>query len=539
MANHHATDNEVREKRVVIEASNGVACPFIAQKGDPDTHYAFASAANYCHQVNPIEPIALSYQRTVCLTDKFNNCPVYLGTWKSSLPPEIRAEVVHQKRSLRRTWLWLLSALAAMVIIWILINPTLLAGWLPASSAAQEYSYVLPTDSKTPTVTSTIQATLAVVPTSTGTNGQSLDYLTVTPSPTPSVFYVPTLGPFFMTPFGPHESFLIHRVHEGESVSKIAEMYDTSNDVIIAVNGLEGDYYFFGEVTNTPGPVLTGPYISPTPTIDLTITPTKTIPPEPTKPGIPTPTKEWNPTITVTGTPYETPDVWTVVLVHPGDILVILPGVKDPLGVDRYQAIYIDTATKVDDLARFYDMTGDEFRYLNSLGPGSLIAVDRWIVVPYKDAGAPPTPHPTLIATIDFSKALTPRFGPTGEYVLHMVRPGESIPQIAAMYHTTEDVLDQANYLANSFTPLQPGDVLVILPGRKEAKGVKLFGTLLVDEDIPIGELASTIRVFESDLTWFNNLEDDQIVPAGRWLIYPREDPRPTRTPTPTLDKTP
>ena len=535
MANHQRTINQAHQKETVMLANNGSFCPFIALNGDSETHYAFATKANYCHQVKTPEPIDISYQGSICLTGKFSSCPVYLGTWKSSLPLEIRGEVVQQKRSPGRTWLWLLSALVAIVIIWILINPNLLAGWLPAPSAPQEYgSYVLPTNSTTPSITSTPQVTLAVVSISTNTNGQSPDNLTVTPSPT---FYVPTLGPYFKTPFGPYESFLIHQVHAGESVSKIAEMYETSNEVVIAVNGLEGDYYFFGEATNTPAPVLTGPYISPTPTIDLTITPTKTIPPEPTQPGIPTPTKKWNPTITVTGTPYATPDVWTVVLVHPGDILVILPGVTDPLGVDQYQAIYIDVVQKVEDIARFYNLTADEFRYLNSLDPGELIAADRWIVVPYADAGPPPTPLPTLLATIDFSNAITPNFGPSGEYVLHMVRPGESIPQIAALYHTTEDVLDQANYLSTSFTPLQPGDVLVVLPGRKDAKGVRLFGTLLIEEDIPVGELASKMRVFESDLTWFNSLDDDQIIPAGRWVIYPREDPRPTRTPTPTLDK--
>ncbi|MBL7163077.1 MAG: LysM peptidoglycan-binding domain-containing protein [Anaerolineales bacterium] len=252
--------------------------------------------------------------------------------------------------------------------------------------------------------------------------------------------------------------------------------------------------------------------------------PTKTLRPTGTKPAIPSATVRA--TITLTPTPYETPDVWTTVLIHPGDILVILPGMKDPESAGQYQAIYFDRVQKTADLAHLYSLTVDELRYYNGLGPGELIAADRWIVVPFGGDGPPPTPAPTLLVTIDLSSAITPKFGPEGEYVLHMVRRGENLPQIAARYHTTEEVLHQAN----EFTSLQPGNVLVVLPGRSDPTGIKSFGTLLVEDDIPVGVLASQMKVFESDLVWFNGLEDDQIVVTGQWLIYPNPEPTATRT---------
>lgn len=385
------------------------------------------------------------------------------------------------------------------------------------SAPKENPNYVFPTATNTPTITSTPISALASVNTPTDEVAQSNGGPTATVTATPT-FSVPTPGPFLSTPFGPYGSFVVHKVTEGESVPLIANRYETSNEVIIAVNGLEQDYYFFG--ARTPEPTSDKPYQSPTPTFSDSAAPTS--PPTATKRAIPTATKpsEITPTITKTPTPYETPELWVTTLIRPGDVLVILPGQTDPEQVGQYRAVYISEVVKVDDIARMYSMTGDELRYYNSLGSGELIAAERWLVIPYAEAGPPPTPVPTLAATIDFSYAITPHFGPSGEYVLHMIRPGENITLIANRYHTTVDVLRAAN----GFFALQPGDVLVILPGRDDPTGIPMFDTLLVSEDISAGELAAQMRVFESDLLWFNGLEDDQILPAGQWVIYPKPD---------------
>ena len=517
MANHRKTNKETQEKKIVMETINGIACPFIAIKGDPETHFEYTSKANYCHQVDPVEPIHLSYQGSVCLTEKYNSCPVYLGTWKGSLPPEIRGEITNKNRPSRSFWLGLLMAIVGFGVIWMLINPTTRVSILSAFSATQEsfaYSYL--TASNTPSSTSTSSPTLAGITTSVAVSNQSDNEATATPSLTPT-FFIPTPGPFLQTPFGPYDSFVIHKVAAGESVTLLADNYDTSNEVIIAVNGLKADFYFFD--ARTPEPTSDKPYLSPTPTLDEAAAPT--LQPTATIRAIPTATKaSEKPTITTTPTPYETPEIWTTVLIRPGDILVILPGQKDPEQVGQYRAVYISEVGKVDDIARLYGMTTEELRYYNSLGPGELIAAERWLVIPHEEAGPPPTPAPTLAATIDFSFAITSRFGPSEEYILHMIRPGENITMIASRYQTTVDVM----WAANGLSALQPGDVLVVLPGWDDPSGIPMFVTLLVDTDISTEELAAQMRVFESDLLWFNGLEDDEIVPAGRWVIYPKPD---------------
>lgn len=516
MAKRNETLNEPQETTTDNVTDKVTSCPYIALQGDSETYYGYPSKANYCHQVEPARPINLTYQGSVCLEENFNTCPVYLGTWKGSLPPEIRGEASPKKMVSKRFWLWLLLALIGIGLIWVLINPVMRNAIFPPIFATKEQpGFIIPSATYKPTTTPTPSAALAIPTTPTDEAAQFNREATATPSPT-STYSIPTPGPFLKTPFGPYDGFIVHKVASGESVTLLSNMYDTSNEVIIAVNGLEHDYYFFG--ASTPQPTTDKPYQSPTPTFSDSAAPTKR--PTATRRAIPTATKpsDITPTITKTPTPYGTPEIWTTVLIRPGDVLVILPGQKDPENLDRYQAVYTSEVVRVDDIARLYNLTVDELRYINSLGSSDLIPAGRWLVIPYQEAGPPPTPMPTLAATIDFSYAITPPFGPTGEYVLHMVREGENITFIANRYHSRVEVLRAANGLSAIF----PGDVLVVLPGMIDPEGIPMFETLLVDKDISVGDLAAQMSVFESDLLWFNSLEEDQIVPAGRWVIYPK-----------------
>jgi len=283
MANRDSIIIETQDKKAVMLTKNESFCPFIAQKVDPETHYAFATTASFCHQVKPAKPINLSYQDTVCLTGKYSTCPVYLGAWKKSLPKEIRGERAHKKKSPRKKWGWLLVTLVGIALAWLLIYLQVWNDFIPTPVPSQDYvSYVQSTASYTPTLSSTPKSGLAAVISQTE-EGVSNDEPTGTATGTVT-YSIPTPGPFLKTPFGPRESFVVHLVVEGESVGKIASMYNTSSEVIIAVNGLEEDYYFIG--ARTPKPTSDKPYQSPTPTLAEDAVPT--VPPTATKRAIPT-----------------------------------------------------------------------------------------------------------------------------------------------------------------------------------------------------------------------------------------------------------
>jgi hypothetical protein len=67
------------------------------------------------------------------------------------------------------------------------------------------------------------------------------------PSHTPSPTVTPVLGVQLETPFGPTNAYLVHRVAPGESLEMLATMYKTTQDVICAVNGRNGDRHLYAD----------------------------------------------------------------------------------------------------------------------------------------------------------------------------------------------------------------------------------------------------------------------------------------------------
>jgi len=128
-------------------------------------------------------------------------------------------------------------------------------------------------------------------------------------------------------------------------------------------------------------------------------------------------------------------------------------------------------------------------------------------------------------------------FGPQGEYLLHQVKFGDNLPNLAKQYQTDRDVIVAVNsLLANQ--ALQPDQVIVIMPGRMDSFGVEYLLVLFLEQDTPIEDLASSFGVTPEELRYYSDLGPGGIVPGGRWLIFPKRDITPTITPTtvPTPD---
>ena len=139
----------------------------------------------------------------------------------------------------------------------------------------------------------------------------------------------------------------------------------------------------------------------------------------------------------------------------------------------------------------------------------------------------PPTPGPGLF---------TP-FGPQGEYLLHQVKFGDNLPNLAKQYQTDRDVIVASNSMLTN-QALQPDQVIVIMPGRMDSFGVDDLLVLFLEQDTPIEDLASSFGVTPEELRYYSDLGPGGIVPGGRWLIFPRREVTPTTTPTaiPTPD---
>jgi hypothetical protein len=228
-------------------------CPFLGLHDDSDTRFMYATTGNYCHRVEPPEPIAPAYQGVVCLKgSEFPSCPVYKQTWKGSLPEEIIGDLPNDRRGARRFWLLfaLVVFLGAVLAIFLFGKSMILdtlAGLRSDPIAMQSEGTVVYTATDTPAgLFPATDALVVEAPSQVPTN---------TPEPSPSdTSGVPTPGPGLMTPFGPDAFLLLHRVLENESLPMIAEHYNTNSDVMRAANG-------FGEKVNLrPGDVLVVPF---------------------------------------------------------------------------------------------------------------------------------------------------------------------------------------------------------------------------------------------------------------------------------------
>ena len=250
-------------------------CPYLGLYSDPKSHFDIPTSANCCHKSDPVGSVKRSYQETACFSEAYHSCPVFQQEWQGALPPEARGSRV--RKPIRAKYLWLGFIVIVIVLVGLGVNvllgkPEMLA-WFSGSRDATETlaTQVEPIAvADTPFVTRapstetpspTASSTKTKLPTLTSTSVEAKPhtvtatdvYTTTSPppsastaipatatisfSPTPAQENRPyTPGPQFRTPFGPQDAYVLHHISEGESFPKISDLYNTNNDMIIALN---------------------------------------------------------------------------------------------------------------------------------------------------------------------------------------------------------------------------------------------------------------------------------------------------------------
>lgn len=201
---------------------------------------------------------------------------------------------------------------------------------------------------------------------------------------------------------------------------------------------------------------------------------------------------------------------------QPDQVIVIMPGRTDSLGIVPLTVLFLDEEVLVTDFAASRGATVEELIQYNELGAHKTIPPGRWVIFPRRVVI--PTVVPTAIPTLDLSFALTAPFGPANEYVLHQVGPGESVPVLEDLYLTSAEVIYAANEVKGS---IQAGQVLVIMIERTDPTNVVRFSVINVMEDIRVEDLAIDLGVLTTDILSYNNLESGDTILAGSWVIYP------------------
>ena len=245
-------DNMSNPESSPLEGDNKTrsgTCPFLGINGESSTQYRYPSHAHRCYNVKSPERIELVHQEKFCLSELFLECEVFNSSGEEHLPPHIQAER-KKRRSLtsNKTWVLipLIIGLTILLVTGILVvkdrysmtsyggdgkSNTILATLVFTNSSE---SIVSPSPSTTLTSVLTEKNTKTIEPPAAVLIGIPSETTTSTPTPRPTGTKAATLtpGPAFETQFGPDQSYLLHRVGDGESYAQIAEMYDTSTEVL-------------------------------------------------------------------------------------------------------------------------------------------------------------------------------------------------------------------------------------------------------------------------------------------------------------------
>ncbi len=114
-------------------------CPALGDLEDDELQYAYPSDENHCHKAEPVGPVNLVYQSSVCLSENYRRCPVFRGRLSGPLPEGFRAEgQVSGGLELRKILLWAGLMLVALLGLGLNIAfPDLAAGVLSNANASQ------------------------------------------------------------------------------------------------------------------------------------------------------------------------------------------------------------------------------------------------------------------------------------------------------------------------------------------------------------------------------------------------------------------
>jgi len=304
-------------------------CPFLGIKEESSTTYSYPSHAHRCYNVKSPDGIKLAHQEKFCLSELYEECEVFNSSGEEHLPPHIQAgRRKRQTPAYFKTWMLipLLIGLTILLVAGIIVvkdrySLTSYGSFAKPNTPLPTHMFtnssgliISPSPSTALTDIPTETNTQTIGPSATILIGIPSETATTTPTYRPTGTKPPTLtpGPSFETPFGSNQAYVLHRVSDGESYAKIAEMYDTSTEVLDKSN----------------------------------------IKPESTK-------------------------------LLSGIIILVLPGVHEIEGTQKFDIIFVDRRIEVKALAEKYQVDLEEIQKYNSLSNKNWIPAGRWLIIPY------------------------------------------------------------------------------------------------------------------------------------------------------------
>lgn len=307
-------------------------CPYLGTRDDGSTYFSYPSHGNHCYRVKPNQSVSLSHQDNTCLSENFNQCQIFSSSWEGPLPLGIQGAskskglIFNNKQTL--AFFVVIASILTVSIIYLVFE-NILPSMVPPQIAASP-SLIAP--SLTPVITEfqSTNSDIMVSPTTSKGPAEIIPSATIiehTPSPLPSATTTqipsetPTPTSLFPTA-GP----------------ALETGFGPDNRYIIH-SVQEGE--FFGKIAqdyNTSVEVISA-------TNDL----------------------------------IEGANLWV------GTLLVILPGIKDPVDIPKFDIVFVEKQSTITEIAEAYSVPKDELIFYNSLGTIDDIPAGRWIIFPIEN----------------------------------------------------------------------------------------------------------------------------------------------------------
>ncbi len=261
----------------------------------------------------------------------------------------------------------------------------------------------------------------------------------------------------------------VHVVQDGETLSHIAHLYDSSVAAIRAANNLSpGEFIFPDQQLIVPLGGSASAQAVPEPTSSPTLTPTPTLTATATPTLTPTPTSTPTPTATPTSTPVPS------YVVRAGDTL--------------------------GNIAQLFNTTADALAQLNGIVNPHRISIGQALLIP--------------IASEDSSAEIGPR--PSGK--TYIVQIADTLDTIAKSFNTSLAALAELNSIENP-SRIYPGQVLQIPIGG--TAGNVIAGTYTVLPGDTLLEVAIHFGLSVAELANANGIANYHLIYPGQVLFIP------------------
>jgi hypothetical protein len=210
-------------------------CPYLGLKDDPETALGYPSIWNCCHNVKPVIPPIEEHQLRVCLTHKYDVCPAFHAGKKRTLPKELRMlEMGKSKHIAIIQWISI-----CLILGFILMGSLVLSGrWTPSLFGKPLFSTPLSPFTLTASVTEIVTQTKEPeLPQINSLNTQASSLAVDTVSITQANATQENVCAYSLEmPIGTNNQLVLHKVQSGESMTILAENYETTEIAIDVVN---------------------------------------------------------------------------------------------------------------------------------------------------------------------------------------------------------------------------------------------------------------------------------------------------------------